>query len=173
MKHFITVLCALLLCGAHCNAQKLALSTNAADYADKGTLNIETSYGFARHWSVNAAARYNPFELGSKQRAFAVGARWWPWYIYSGWWISGVAQYQEYSVRDDEIAEGDRYGGGISGGFSQMLGPHLNLDVGFGFWGGYEVYSTYGCAVCDRRTSAGTRYFLRPNDLILALVYVF
>lgn len=150
-----------------------ALSTNVADYADLGTLNVEASLGFNRHWSVNAGARYNPFELGSKQRAFALGARYWPWYVFSGWWLSGQAQYQEYSVIDSETSEGDRYGGGLSGGYSRMLTEHLNLDIGFGLWAGYEVYSVYACERCGRLTDSGTKFFFRTNDIILALTYVF
>lgn len=46
----------------HCaGAQEFAVSTNLADYADLGTLNFEASYGIARHWSLVAGAKYNPF----------------------------------------------------------------------------------------------------------------
>ena len=85
-------------------ARNFALSTNVLGYADLGTLNLEASYGVARHWSVNAGLRYNPFSYGSgensvcrKQRSVSAGARYWPWHVYSGWWVSSEMRYQEYS----------------------------------------------------------------------------
>ena len=73
-------------------AQNVALSTNLAGYAFLGTMNLEASYALAQHWSVNAGMRYNPFTFGpedsriqARQQAYALGARYWPWHIYSGW----------------------------------------------------------------------------------------
>ena len=85
------------------NAQSFRLSTNLADCANLGTLNLEAAYGMSRHWSLSASVKYNPFEYGdedaalqSKQRSVSVGARYWPWHVYSGWWASGDLRYQEY-----------------------------------------------------------------------------
>lgn len=177
------------LCAA---GQELSLATNIADYAMGGTLNAETSYGISRHWSLNAGFRYNPFRYGEgddirlhRQRSFSAGARWWPWHIYSGWWISWKIQYQEYASTDSQGAlfpdyfgggaamEGDRYGAGVGAGYSRMLGPHFNLDLGLGFWGGYSTYVRYSCPSCGRIVDNGAKPFFLPNELILALNYIF
>ena len=50
---------------------------------------------------------------------------------------------------------------------------NLNLDFGIGFWGGYDRYTVYACPVCGLTTDAGEKVFFLPNDMILALVYVF
>ena len=173
-------------------AQEISLATNLADYAQAGTLNAEASYGFDRHWSVNAGFRYNPFRYGSddnlrlhRQRLFSAGARYWPWHIYSGWWLSAKAQYQEYANTGPEAqllpdlsgggpaTEGDRYGIGLGAGYSKMLGPHLNLDFGLGLWGGYSTYVRYSCPSCGRIVASGDKAFFLPSEFILGLNYIF
>ena len=166
-------------------AQELSLSTNLLDYANLATLNMEASYGFARHWSLNAGMRYNPFEFASpqtgdvlrnRQQSYALGARYWPWHIYSGWWLAAKLQYQEFNtggLRSPLTTEGDRYGSGLSGGYTYMLNSHLNMEFGLGLWGGYERYTEYACPVCGKIEGKGSRTFLRPNELLLSLRYVF
>ena len=164
-------------------AQELSLSTNLADYAAGGTLNIGAAYGVSRHWTLNAQARYNPFSYGEgsgevlqKQRSFSAGTRWWPWHMYSGWWMGAALQWQEFAEggrKSQETTEGDRFGGSLSAGYSTMLGTHFNLDFGLGLWGGYSIYTTYACQRCGRRLESGTHSFLLPNELILGISYIF
>ena len=156
-------------------AQELSLSTNLADYAAGGTLNIGAAYGVSRHWTLNAQGRYNPYAM-QRQRTLAAGTRWWPWHMYSGWWMGAGLQWQEYSEaarQGPETSEGDRFGGSLSGGYSAMLGPHINLDFGLGLWGGYSLYTTYACRTCGRRVASGSGVFILPNELILGISYIF
>ena len=157
------------------SAQELALSTNFVDYARTGTANLETSYALARHWSVNVGVKYDSGgEM--RQQLYSVGGRYWPWHIYSGWWLSGKMQYQEFNEAERitlETSEGDRYGAGISGGYSKMLGRHLNLDLGIGLWTGYTRYVTYACPTCGRIIGSDDKLFVLPNDLMIALSYIF
>jgi hypothetical protein len=163
--------------------QEFALSTNALDYAQLGTLNIEAAYGFARHWSVQLGVKYNPFSFESsrgrfqaRQRLVRTGARWWPWHVYSGWWVGARAQWQEYSRGGFEspvTTEGDRFGGGLSAGYAYMLGKHWNLDVGIGAWAGYDRYRSYECMHCGKMRVSGGKYFVLPDDFILSVVYIF
>lgn len=167
--------------------QRLALSTNLAGYADgPGTMNVEASYGFSRHFSACASGRYNPF-ADDKQRAFAVGARWWPWHVYSGWWMAGKAQWQEFSSASDapsgaalsgtslegNLSEGDRIGASLSAGYSRMLGKHFNLDLGLGVWGGYHKTLVYACPTCGRLQGSSDGLFVLPDGLVVALTYIF
>jgi len=183
MKRLILSLALLAAASGALAAQEVSVSTNVADYLAGGTLNLEAAYGFARHWSVSAGAKYNPFSFGEgedelllRQRSFSAGARWWPWHIYSGWWMGAKLQYQEFGeggLTDPRTMEGDRYGGGLSAGYSRMLGKHFNLDFGLGLWGGYTEYTLYQCQTCGRRLSSGSGVFLLPNDFILAVNYIF
>ena len=166
-------------------AQQAAVSTNLAGLANWGTLNCEASWAPARHWSVTAGLRYNPFSFPGgaddgarqfRQRTFALGTRYWPWHIYSGWWLSAKAQVQEYNVGgfvSPETQEGDRFGGALGGGYTYMLGPHFNLEAGAGVWAGHDRYTLYACPTCGRTLDRGNRTFLMLNEVLLGLTYVF
>ena len=164
-------------------AQDFALSANAADLANFGTFNLEASYAMAQHWSVNAGIKYNPFSFSrgdstfqNRQRSLSAGTRYWPWHIYSGWWLSGAVRYQEYNsggFSSPETSEGDRFGGSVGGGYTYMVAPHINLDFGLGIWAGYDIYRTYSCPTCGKVIGEGRKYFFLPSDILIALSYIF
>lgn len=182
MKNFLTAVL-LMLSIASAWAQDISVSTNILDYANFGTLNADLSLGVSRHWTVCTGGKYNPFtfaggekQVQNRQRGLNAGVRYWPWHIYSGWWISTRAQWQEFNsggILSEETTEGDRYGGGVSMGYSHMLSSHLNLDFGAGIWGGYERYTAYACPSCGRITETGDKYFVLPNDILVALTFIF
>ena len=180
----LLLLALLVLLSIPARSQHYAVTTNVADYARFGTLNAGASAALSRRLSVYAGLKYNPFlfregteePLSARQRLCQAGVRFWPWNVYSGWWFSGGVQYQEYNVGgivSPETREGDRYGAGLAAGYSYMLHPHLNLDFGIGVWGGLDQFTVYSCPVCGLTTETGEKTFILPNDLILALVYVF
>lgn len=155
--------------------QALALSINVVDYVQTGGVNVEASYALQRHWSVGAGMKYD----GSgkrKQQLYSLGGRYWPWHIYSGWWLGAKMQYQEFSSAERvtyRTSEGDRFGAGASAGYSRMIGPHVNIDLGLGFWYGNAVYVRYSCPSCGSILSRGERAFFLPNDILLAVSYIF
>lgn len=167
------------------SARRFSISTNLLDYARLGTMNIEASYATSRHWSLVAGARYNPFTFNEgdaekqfqyRQQSYSLGARWWLWHTWSGWWLAGKARYQEYNAggigtRDTE--EGDRVGAGVYMGYTHMLSPHVNMEFGFGFWGGVSWYTSYSCPTCGYTLDKGQKSFMRPDDFIISVVYVF
>lgn len=165
-------------------AQRYAVSTNLVQYANYGTLNAEASMSVSRHWTLSLAGRYNPFSYGgkdgrslrNKQRAVAMGGRWWPWHVYSGWWTGPKLQAQEYNrggIRSDETQEGYRYGLSLTGGYSYMIGSHLDIEFGLGFWAGWDRYRRYDCPVCGLTVEEGGKAFLLPDDVVIALTYIF
>lgn len=182
MKNFF-LQCVLLCVCFSAAGQELSLSTNVLDYANLGTLNVEASYGVARHWSVDAGVKYNPFRFGegsevkqSRQRSVSAGARYWPWHVFSGWWLEGGLRFQEYNVgghSSPDTSEGSRFGGALRAGYSYMLSPHFNLDFGAGVWTGYDRYVTYACPVCGRIMGEGAKYFVLPSDFIVSLAFIF
>lgn len=179
----VLILCLLSLCCIPAAAQKFALSTNALDYANLGTFNLEASYAVAQHWNLKLGGKYNPFKYGSDassprnmQRSVNLGTRYWFWHVYSGGWLGGHARYQEYNSGypgNPETSEGDRFGGGFSGGYSMMLSSHLNIDFGVGFWFGYDLYTRYACRDCGRIMSSGGDYFILPDEILISLSYIF
>lgn len=179
---------------AAASAQTWAVAVNAADAIDLGTIGIEGSAAVGQHWSLHAGAKVNPWTFGSKdtfnglfsepnpdqkqdrKQVYAIGARWWPWNVYSGWWVGGKAQYQEYNrggILTKTSEEGDAFGAAFSGGYSLMLKEHINLDFGLGLWGGWAKYTTYACPSCGKVEDQGEKWFILPNEVILSLVYIF
>lgn len=168
---------------ADCRAQKWAISTNALDWANFGTMNIEFSGAVARHWTVNLSTRYNPWTYGSgekelqnRARAVAIGARYWAWNVYSGWWLGMRAQWEEYNrggIVSRRTEEGDAYGPAFSFGYTLMLHKNVNMEFGAGVWGGYKRYTVYSCTTCGRREDYGSGPFIMPSDLLLSFVFTF
>ena len=154
-----------------------------ADYMMLGTLNVGAGVSVARHWTLEAAAKYNPFSYGpeenrmqNRQQVYNAGVRYWPWHVFSGWWISAKAQYQEYNhggVFSRETREGDRMGAGLGAGYTYMVNRRLNLEFGLSGWAGWDRYAVYECPVCGFTLERGQKVFFLPNELVLALTYVF
>lgn len=185
MKKLLFFFLPLLLAVAEpvASGQEFALSTNLADYAEFGTLNISASYGVSRHWSLTTDLKYNPFTfkkeestLQLRQRSLSAGTRYWPWHIYSGWWLSASVKYQEYNwggMASPRTTEGDRFGGCFGGGYTFMLAPSLNFDFGLELWTGYDSYTTYACPNCGKKLAEGGKFFLLPADILLGLSFIF
>lgn len=86
------------------------------------------------------------------------------------------AQYQEYNrggISSPETREGDRFGAGLSGGYTYMLGRHFNIEAGAGVWGGADKYTVYSCPTCGRTLDKGNKTFVMLNEVLLSLTYVF
>lgn len=183
MKKIFAFAALLLLSAIGAPAQDMGLTTNLADYANYGTLNAEASCALARRWTLSAGVKYNPFTFGegddivqNKRQAYSLGLRFWPWHVFSGWWLSAKTQWQEYSrggIDSSETTEGDRFGGGLAGGYAYMLGKHFNASFGVGVWGGYDIYRKFSCPVCGLTVDSGEKFFVLPDELIVALTYVF
>ncbi len=198
MREFF-VFCGLLLVGTAAWGQRWTVAVNAGDVIELGTLGLEGSVAAGQHWSVHAGAKVNPWTFGradafydwfqepnpdqlqDRKQVYAVGARWWPWNVYSGWWLSGKLQYQEYSRGGARFPawlgmkneEGDAFGAALAGGYSLMIKEHWNVDFGFGVWGGWTKFTAFACPACGKVVGQGGKGFFLPNELILSLVYVF
>ena len=166
-------------------------SLNFADILFCGTLNAGAQFSVARRVSLDANVRYNNWTYNDDtpadrfryaQRTVAAGIRFWPWYVYSGWWIGTKAQYQEYSrgglFNMKYKEEGDAFGLALSGGYAVQINPWLDIDFGLGFWGGVKNSTTWfledeSCPKCGRQIDKGTRLFLLPNEVFVSLLFVF
>lgn len=188
MKKLIIAIAFFTALSLSASAQRFGVGVNVADLAYYGTANVEASVSVARHFTVTAKGRYNPWEFGKsdvetevhrKQRTAELGVRYWPWHVYSGWWLGGQGRWQEYNrngmfiSREDLTEEGDAYGAGLSAGYTMMLKPSLNVEFGFGAWAGKAYYKTYDCPTCGMPVSEGEKWFVLPNEAVLSIVYIF
>ena len=185
MKRTLLILIAAISLSLTASAQDWSVATNLVDYVSLGTINAEASVAAGRHISINASARVNPWtfllgdpgkQMQNRHQTYAAGIRYWPWHIYSGWWFSGMAQYQEYNnggIFSQRTEEGDAYGLSVGAGYSLMLHEHWNMDFGLSLWGGQKTYITYACPSCGRITDKGAKWFFLPNDIRISIAYIF
>lgn len=185
MKRVLSILIAGLALSLSASAQNWSVSTNLMDYVSLGTLNAGASAGVGRRVSIEASARVNPWtfhkgdpakQMQNRHQTYAAGVRYWPWHIYSGWWLSGMAQYQEYNrggIISQSTEEGDAFGLSLGGGYSLMIHENINLDFGLALWGGQKSYVAYACPSCGKITGKGTKWFVMPNEIRVALQYIF
>ena len=179
-----TLILGLLAVSLTAGAQRFSVGTNMVDWMSLGTINAEASVAVAQHFSIHVGAELNPwtFAAGDQQKQFEArqnsywgGLRYWPWHVYSGWWWGGDIRYSIYNIGGiikRETEEGDAYGVGAYGGYSIMLSHMWNLDLGFGFWGGYKKYTTYLCPLCGAVTDKGEKAFILP-DARIAIQLIF
>lgn len=185
MKHKIIITLLLAVLPVLGRAQNWSVSTNVLDYVSLGTMNAEVSAGVGRRVTIEASARVNPWtfhkgdpsrQMQNRHQTYALGMRYWPWHIYSGWWISADAQYQEYNrggIISQKTEEGDAFGLSAGAGYSLMLHEKLNLDFGVTLWAGQKTFISYACPSCGRITDKGSKWFLMPNEIRVAIQYIF
>lgn len=173
-----------------------SVSTNAFQWLNLATLNAEAGLAVSRHFTLHAGVRYNPWtfipgkpddrltdttgeterQFENRKQAYNLGVRFWPWYAYSGWWISARAQYMEYNfggIFRHWAEEGDAFGAGLGVGYTYLLHKHWNIEFGAGLWAGYKDYVRYRCTNCGSVTGEGGKGFLSPDEVFISLVYVF
>lgn len=174
-----------LLSGRESHAQRFAVSTNTIDWFTFGTFNVDGAVGLNRGFSFHLGVEYNPWTFAKhkegrqfqlRQATVEGTIRWWPWYVFSGWWVGMDIRHTAYNaggfLMDGKSQEGYMTGGGFSGGYSLMLATHWNIDFGFGFWAGNRTYTVYDCPYCGTKTAEGNRMFILP-DARVAFVYLF
>ena len=192
----ITALAAAFLLGVPAGAQRFAVSTNLVEWANLGTVNAEAGMAVAQHFSLHAGVRYNNWtfrkgdpearfsdpegdlerQFQNRKQAYSVGFRYWPWYIYSGWWAYARGQYMEYNrggLIRHSAEEGDAYGLGLGFGYTRMLHRNWNIEFGAGAWGGVTNYTSYRCTNCGSVTAQGTKPFVLPDDVFISIIYIF
>lgn len=184
--HILTLIAALFIVPIGAQAQKVAVSTNVFDWANFATTNLEAGVSIHQHFSIQAGARYNPWKfktqklglpLYNNQTTAYAGFRFWPWYVFSGWWIGVQAQYTDYKetgIWRHALDIGKAIGGGLSFGYTLMLHEKLNLEFGAGMWAGrrYE-HVLYCCPDHMQVRESGPGNFVAMNDISISLMYVF
>ena len=157
-----------------------SVGTNLLSWVYFGTANLEFNASLNNHFSVFAGGKYNPFKITTKgekdifhtQKTGYLGAKWWPWFVNTGWWIGMKGQYSDFStvgIMSSYTREGVAVGGGISGGYTFMLGRHFNLDLGLGLWGGtYLEYVDY-----EKPDDPKPGMFLKLDNIIVSFTYLF
>lgn len=161
-----------------------AIAANVADAFTFGTMGVGLQFAVSRNVTLEAKGRYNPWIWNDKEnrqfhyrhQTYSVGARWWPWYTFSGWWVSGALQYQQYNragIIVDYAREGDAFGLTVGAGYAVQIFPWMNIDLGWGFFAGYHKYNKYACPVCGKLLETADKPFILPDFITINLMFVF
>lgn len=168
------------------NAQTFSIASNIADWAYLGTINLEGGMGVARRLSVSLGGKLNLWHFDDKKNNVVIqdqretaylGIKFWPWYVYSGWWVGAKGQYEKRissNVWRPALENSTAIGGVLSTGYAIMLNKHLNIDFGVGAFGGrYIDYTLYRCSDCKEIRQQGPRNFIRFDDILITMTYIF
>jgi len=180
-KILIVVLFAFVSLSA--GAQRFSIGTNAIDWANFGTANLDLGLSVAQHVSLVAGAKYNPWDFSkadeqiyNKLMDFYAGLRIWTWYANSGLWFQIKGQYADYKITGTwrhALDEGKAVGGGLAIGYSYMINDHFNIEIGAGGWGGYLLeHNLYECADCKRIRESGPRAFIDLDNITVGFVVI-
>ena len=112
-----------------------------------------------------------------QQQAVYLGFRYWPWYVYSGWWFGIKGQYKDFATSGiwrPALNTGSSVGAGLSAGYTFLLHERLNLDFGIGAWGGRMLKHTlYECPVCLDIRETGPKWFAGIDEISISIIYIF
>lgn len=158
---------------------RFSLSASLSSLLLTGTLQGDVAWSISRRWSIHGQAAYNPWlwhiggkDISLRQLSFAARSRYWPWFVYSGWFFGGGPRFARYhfgGLCSPRTEAADAWG--ISGeiGFAWLLSPRWNLECSAGCWAGVRRYSLYAAPRCGRLLESGTAWFLRPDSFSIAL----
>lgn len=190
------MMAALLTCFS-APAQSFSVSTNLGRWAMLGTMNIEGGYAFSQHLSAHLNVAVNPFTFRAaeadqsyedvmsdathpfqyKRESVGASIRWWPWHVFSGWWLRAKLQYMSYDIGGMESRQrhvGDAFGAGLGVGYSIMLGKEWNIDIGVAGWGGFRSKDVYeSINTRNKPLEKVNGGFLWPEEVIIAITHIF
>lgn len=193
----ILILLGVFFFSLSAGAQSFAVSTNIVDWADLGTMNIEAGLVAGRHISIHAGARINPWLFGdtadmdekygvpiedgrkifcNKKTSVGLAMRYWPWHVFSGWWMRAKAQFSSYDrggVFHQTRTIGDAFGLALGIGYSWMLTANWNLEVGLSGWGGYTRESYKESMMTPIISDPVWKPFILPDEVVISFAYVF
>ena len=179
----VVVAVVILAASTRLFGQNYSISTNAADWLALGTINVQGSMPVSRHISLRGGAAYNPFTFGSgeKQKYFrrfelSFGARYWPWFVNSGWYLYGYSDWAKYAwggIFTEKVYEGYAYGAKLGGGYALMLQKGINLEMGMGSFVGLTSYTKYSCPKCGHKEGKKEKFVVAPAGLLLGISFVF
>lgn len=160
-------------------SQRVGIKTNTL-LLGTASPNIGMEFGLNKKWSLSVEGSYNPFTFGTdkfwKHWLAQPELRLWYCHRYAGSFFGLHGLYGEYNLSAPNLGlknryEGNALGGGLSYGYSWILGNRWNLEVVVG--GGYAKlnYTKYECGDCGESLGSFTRNYIGPTRAAVSLIY--
>lgn len=190
MKQILLVLSVAALCclPARIAAQDMAVKTNLLYWATT-TPNAGLEFGLADKWTLDISGGYNPWTL-SKEKNKKIKhwlvmpeARYWLCEKFNGHFFGLHTGYTFYNVSNVRIPfvskstkehryQGWAVGGGISYGYSWVVGKRLNIEANAGFGYFFTKFDKYNCATCGKFKGTRDKHYIGPTKAGLSLIYM-
>lgn len=161
----------------------VSIGTNIVEIVNLGGMNTNVGVGISRHWSGHLWGSYNPWNWHkgdnlhyNKKLHLKGGARWWSWYLFSGWYVGGAIDYEIYNRKlfhKDVLQQGSSIGGCIEFGYALMLEEHLNIEFGWGIRCGVTDFRKYRNIPCGELLDRGKKGYILPDTITISLTYIF
>lgn len=195
MRHFLTILLALLVSGAA--AQKIAVKTNLL-YDASATVNLGVEIGLGKRTTLDISGNYNAWdtdkELNEKMRHsliqpefryylcermnghfFGAHAHLLQYNICGDHWLPNIFK-EASNLRNSNVEpsryQGEGYGAGLVYGYDWVVAPRLNVEFAVGAGYIYFDYERYGPTKCDPCLERNTKHYWGLTKLGVSLVYI-
>lgn len=158
----------------------MSLKTNLLEWCGL-IINGEIEWYFARHFSLNAEYNYAKWRFKNDYRQWRGGVispefrYWFSPDLFRRHYLGIYGQLGEYNVKPKKYGyQGDFYTVGLSYGYSFLLNPHLNLELGIGVGYMRTKYDKYIQADdCYPYLNTTTKEYWGVTKLKVSLVYNF
>lgn len=194
-KLYIIAVVALLMSGVgRLRAQdRFSMKTNLLYGGYTYTPNLGVEIGLAPRWTLELSGAYNPFNLhgsetDNKKLVHWVAMpefRYWTCQRFNGHFLGVHGLYGNYNIGGHNLPmlfgqgsdayryEGQVMGGGVSYGYSVVLGKRWNLEFTVGAGVLYLDYDRYDCPKCGQKVETGARkLFFGPTKVGISLSFL-
>ena len=166
-------------------SQKLAVKTNIPYFAT-ATPNMALELGLTEKFTLNMSYGINPFtfEENRKWNHWLVQSefRYWSCERFYGHFIGfhvGVSEYNLSRIKIPTVTDSQNFRyegwaamGGISYGYSWVLGERWNLEATLGLGMVYTDYKKYYCAECGTFIENDNKMFFAPTKAAISIIYM-
>ena len=180
MRKTVITLLVLLSSLVNAGAQTVGVKTNILEWAAFGTANLGLEISAGKHVTIGLRGDYNPWKwsAGKSTRMLAgeLELNHYFTYRYYGHHIGLYGHYGRYDMGMRKYNfVGDLYGGGLSYGYTFLLGDRLRLDlhVGAGYDRmNFERNNVYTDPSDIIRYGSEVKDWFGPNKAGLTLIYL-
>ncbi len=187
-KRQLLLFIAILMFCLQISAQTVGVKTNIL-YDATTTPNIGVELGFGKRSSVQLFYGLNPWKFGDNKKlrhwSLMPEYRYWLCSPMSGHFFGIHALGGEFNAGGvklpfgafpelrDHRYEGWYVGGGLTYGYSWILGKHWNVEAAVGVGYIHADYDKFECKECGKKVKEGVRNYVGPTKAAVNLVYVF
>ena len=166
-------------------AQKLAIKSNIP-YLATGALNVDIEVALSPKLTLDLSYGINPFSFGNNKKwnhwLLQPEVRYWFCERFYGSFLGlhiGASEYNFSGVKiptingsNDFRYEGWAAMGGLSYGYSMILGGRWNLETTLGIGAIYTDYKKFECPECGKLLKKRSDTFFAPTKINISIIYM-